>query len=53
MFEISGIGRSREYLGLDNDGDPDIDTEYYTEDAEVEFLFNESSIDDFELEVLQ
>ena len=53
MFEISGIGRAREYLGLDNDGDPDIDTEYYTEDAEVEFLFNESSIDDFELEVLQ
>lgn len=52
MFEISGIGKSEEYLGQDEDDDPDYDIEYYTEDAEVEFLFKDSSIEDFEIEEL-
>lgn len=52
VFEISGIDKSREYLGYDEDEDPYFDTEYYTDAADVEFMFEESSINNLEIETL-
>ena len=52
VFDVTGISVSKEFLGLDEDGDPDYDMDYYTDDATIEFNYAESHIDDFQIERL-
>lgn len=47
-FNISDVEKYSEYEGQDEDGDPVYEEEYITDRAEVEFLFDKSSIEDFE-----
>ena len=44
ISDISGISKG---YGVDEDGDPIIDTDYFLDDADVEFDFSKSKISDF------
>ena len=54
VFTVSDIIRYYEYLGQGSkdEDDPVYDEDFYVDDAEVEFEFDKSSIDNFEIEEL-
>lgn len=47
VYDVTGVEIVREYQGKDEDGDPIIDEDYYTGNADVEFNRNESYITNF------
>lgn len=47
VYDVTGVEISRDYQGKDEDGDPIVDEDYYTGNADVEFNRNESYITDF------
>lgn len=47
VYDITGVEIVREYQGKDEDGDPIVDEDYYTGNADVEFNRNESYITNF------
>lgn len=55
VFDVSGIIRYYEYLGQGskNGDDPVYDEDFYTNNADVEFQFDDSSIEDFKIEKLK
>ena len=52
-FKISDVKKYSDYIGQDEDDGPIFEEEYQTDDADVEFLFDKSSIDNFEIEEIQ
>lgn len=47
VYDVTGVEIVREYQGKDEDGDPIVDEDYYTGNADVEFNRNESYITNF------
>jgi hypothetical protein len=47
VYDVTGVEIVSEYQGKDEDGDPIIDEDYYTGNADVEFNRNESYITNF------
>lgn len=47
VYDITGVEIVREYQGKDEDGDPIVDEDYYTGNADVELNRNESYITNF------
>lgn len=47
VYDVTGVEIVREYQGKDEDGDPIVDEDYYTDSADVEFNRNESYITNF------
>lgn len=50
-YEISGVFYDSKYYGNDEDGDPVVENEYYTDGAEVDVV--ESKVSDFSLESVE
>ena len=49
MYNVSNIYVDEKYYGNDRDGDPILDQDVYTEDADVKYLYKQSYIDNLKV----
>lgn len=52
VYTVEGVERYEEYLGRGYHDEDVIDEEYFTENAEINFQYDQSSINNFEIEEL-